>query len=364
MVTLPPRNICEGRTQGMLVVRKHLLEALRAERRALPVHVKAGQSSTEELQVLLRALVKGEGEGKESTGEDHERQRGALRHRALMELVTAVSVVLDRSHTERWEVRPSPRSPFGRHPRQSPPNEISRCPRLAWSSLWQALGSTERMIAQSADGDSEDVASALVDVLKQVTSTSSSALTVDDAVALLVGTYALLGASGEAAARADNHGSPFTFAQELALQDALAEAVVLRRPAAPAPAWLAGLQFDTASSWPPREDDGTQGDAQFDAVQLRLEVKDRVEAAFERLRSSAAARTRLQPSLRSCAKPLLRQLVEALAAKADLPDVTHAPPVSLGGFLKSGLGRIGMKVVQELWALSEAKVVGTGRGCE
>ena len=223
------------------------------------------------------------------------------------------------------------------------------------------------MIAQSADGDSEDVASALVDVLKQAASASSSStLTVDDAVALLVGTYALLGASGEAAARADNHGSPFSFAQERTLQDALAEAVVLRRPAAPAPPWLAGLQFDSHSSCSPRDDDGEQSDAQYDAVQLRLEVKDRVEAAFERLRASATARARLQPSLRSCAKPLLRQLAEALAAKADLPDVTHAPPVSLGGFLKSGLGRIGMKVVRELklWAVERSKSRGEGRRCE
>jgi hypothetical protein len=219
------------------------------------------------------------------------------------------------------------------------------------------------MIAQSADGDSEDVASALVDVLKQAASASSSTLTVDDAVALLVGAHAILGASGEAAARADNHGSPFTLVQERALQDALAEAVVLQRPAAPTPPWLAVVQFDSGSS-SSRDDDGGQGDAQYDAVQLRLEVKDRVEAAFQRLRSSAAARARLHPSLRSCAKPLLRQLAEALATKADLPDVMHAPPVSLGGFLKSGLGRIGMKVVRRrnLWAVvSSKKVVDTGR---
>jgi hypothetical protein len=117
------------------VVRKHLLEALRAERRALPVQVKAGQSSAEELQILLRALVVGEGEGEgkgegegvtgDGQAEGHKRRRGALRHRALTELVAAVSVVLDRSHTERWEVRPCPRSPFDHSPRSTPPNEIS-----------------------------------------------------------------------------------------------------------------------------------------------------------------------------------------------------------------------------------------------
>jgi hypothetical protein len=88
-------------------VRKQLLEALRAEKIALPVPVKAGQSSVEELQVLLRALVgaeaaAGEGKGKRAGGEGH--ARALLRHRALRELVAAVCAVLDRSHDEHWEV--------------------------------------------------------------------------------------------------------------------------------------------------------------------------------------------------------------------------------------------------------------------
>lgn len=40
-------------------------------------------------------------------------------------------------------------------------------------------------------------------------------------------------------------------------------------------------------------------------------------------------------------------MVAQVLEKADLPDVTHAP-ASLGGFLKSGLGRFGLQVVRQV----------------
>jgi hypothetical protein len=63
------------------------------------------------------------------------------------------------------------------------------------------------MLAQC--GDSADAASALVDVLKQAAA-ATGPVTLNDAVALLVGTHALLGST---AAAAGSRGSPFTLPQ-------------------------------------------------------------------------------------------------------------------------------------------------------
>jgi hypothetical protein len=67
--------------------------------------------------------------------------------------------------------------------------------------------------------------------------------------------------------------------QERALQDALAEAVV-RRPPSPAPPWLAGVRFDSKEE----EEEEEGSDAQYDAVQLRLEVRGGCESVRRWLR--------------------------------------------------------------------------------
>eukprot|EP00976_Prorocentrum_cordatum_P099557 1191885-Prorocentrum_minimum.AAC.2 len=123
-------------------------------------------------------------------------------------------------------------------------------------------------------------------------------------------------------------------------------------------------------------------------MQLRLEVKDRVDEVFRRLSEVSRARQKCK-DFQSLAQPLLTQASEEcpkavgllgrglahveglvlwlhlchagarsrrgscyicvtqvaarIVQKADMPDVVHAP-ASLGGFLKSGLGRFGLQV--------------------
>eukprot|EP00854_Cymbomonas_tetramitiformis_P000546 gene546-938_t len=120
-------------------------------------------------------------------------------------------------------------------------------------------------------------------------------------------------------------------------------------------------------------EDDESGDPGYEAHQLRLQVQGRVEELFRRLEDVAGARQNLKEFrlLDASASggedgggavPLLTQVLSKIVQRADISDMVHATG-SLGGFLKTGLGRFGLQTLsaaERLMTLTAAN--GTGGG--
>lgn len=122
------------------------------------------------------------------------------------------------------------------------------------------------------------------------------------------------------------------------------------------------------ADWGVDEDDppGPASDEEaYDEVRLRLEVKDRVEEVFSKLRLVAAARQRLHGfryldqapgALGATTTGLLKQLVAKICAREEIPGLEHAAS-AVKKLLQTGLGRFGFQNFQSGPKPGDCKVV-------
>jgi hypothetical protein len=111
---------------------------------------------------------------------------------------------------------------------------------------------------------------------------------------------------------------------------------------------------------------GAPGDeAAYDEVRLRLEVKDRVEELFGKLRLISTARQKLHGfqyldqgsrGLGATCTGLLRQLVARICAREEVPGLEHASS-AVKKLLQTGLGKFGFQNFQSSPKPGEQKVV-------
>eukprot|EP00898_Chlorokybus_atmophyticus_P004499 jgi/Chlat1/504/Chrsp103S01100 len=182
-----------------------------------------------------------------------------------------------------------------------------------------ALARAERLLKVTAGAPQHSLSLQLGDLLRQ-SHDSTSGITLQDALLLLAVGYGL----NPRPASPEN--ALYIEQEEADLQDAIVDTIL---HVSPAPSFAANLP------------QGSEG---------RRVLRERVQQRVQRIRALTASRDRLrdfsamQPDGYG-PMPLLRQLGSKLHRQADLTDVVHAPS-SIGGFLKSGLGRFGLAQVK------------------
>lgn len=244
-----------------------------------------------------------------------------------------------------------------------------------WSQ-WEALASSERILRLSVDDGSQSVALQLRDMVQQTT--HDSMLDLSNVLTLAIVGYAL---AGETTPKVPS-GGPFAWEEEAVLKESLMD-TILQGPSHGADlGFLRGLERAFESHWQrlagsstkdtTREtsinkndtdaddewgewegvEENTEEDDEYGEVQLKLELKDRLEEVMSMLHRVAAARARLPLPLRSseeqfAAMPsgLLLRLFSLTLAKLDIPGLTHHSS-TVGRLFKSGLGRFGIGQVR------------------
>eukprot|EP00850_Spirogloea_muscicola_P015442 SM000118S25585 [mRNA] locus=s118:102485:107195:- [translate_table: standard] len=280
-----------GMKEGLLLLRQWLEEALRAEKVAIPSdQLRLGPPSAKDLLALVDLLTS--------------QLKVALRHRAVIQLAAAAAVALEPPAGPRWE----------------------------------ALQGAERILSVSAALPGQSLPLQLKDiVLRSARQRGQSLIGLQEALGVTL-------FSCDSTFPVSNHVSQqqsSTSKDEYELKEALVDAIMLVPPARPLNL-LAGLESLLERGW--LKKDQFDGDATYPAVQAKLELRDRVEELFQRFSSIGAMQSRAGgvAEERSLSSPLLHQLADSILTNTHFPGLQHVSDFGVGGFLKSGLGRLGL----------------------
>ncbi|KAI5065162.1 hypothetical protein GOP47_0019857 [Adiantum capillus-veneris] len=284
------------------------------------------------------------------------------------------------------------------------------------SSKWDGLLNAERVLLMSVGDSNQSIASQICDVVYQSIDKGHSRnqalsqpkaqklFTLRDALTLAIVGYALAGHSFENSFAE----GPFSREEEEQLKQAVVDAILqgseerlgflqgledslaLHRqrevPELSATSESRGgeaamvkneeLQLDFSNegweAWDDEEEidmgSGEAYDGDYQRTQLRLQVRDRVEAVFGRLHRVSEARRFLQAKNKSSVfddydgfggssstrRSLIFKVLMLLFAKAEIPGMEHHASF-VGRILKSGLGRFGLRQVKP--KLSDNKLI-------
>jgi hypothetical protein len=244
-----------------------------------------------------------------------------------------------------------------------------------WSE-WEALASAERILRLTAGDGSQSLALQLRDMVQQTSSDNMLDLT--KVLTLAIVGYAL---AGETTPRIGSSG-PFAWEEEAVLKESLVDAILQGPPRGADLGFLRGLDQALDSHWHRLQSGGTESLEQnkeksiqadeewekwegvdggseegeeFNDMQLKLELRDRLQEVVNVLHRVAVARVRLPLPLRSSeeqngAMPssLLQRIFSLTFSKVDIPGLQHHSS-AVGRFFKSGLGRFGLGQVHYLY---------------
>ncbi|CAM6014712.1 unnamed protein product [Sphagnum balticum] len=306
---------------GTVLLRKWLHEAWRLEKQTIRGKGRLGTMTLTELASLRTGLAS--------------KPDMALRHLSLLQVAQAVEEALS---TARW-------------------------------SEWEALASAERILRLTAGDGSQSLALQLRDMVQQTSSDNMLDLT--KVLTLAIVGYAL---AGETTPRIGSSG-PFAWEEEAVLKESLVDAILQGPPRGADLGFLRGLDQALDSHWHRLQSGGTESLEQnkeksiqadeewekwegvdggseegeeFNDMQLKLELRDRLQEVVNVLHRVAAARARLPLPLRSSeeqngAMPssLLQRIFSLTFSKVDVPGLQHHSS-AVGRFFKSGLGRFGL----------------------
>ena len=344
----------ERRTKdGSVLVKKWLQEALRRENISVNVRARPGYATKPELQAMVKALS--------------QNQSSLLRNKGIIQLAAATAAALDESQSAKWD----------------------------------AFSSAEMMLNVSAGDTSQGLAAQISDLInksalaelqakkneKQDSSSSRGLLSFRDALLLTVVGYILAGENFPTA----GSGGPFSWQEEHFLKEAIVDAV-LENPSAGNLKFLNGLTEELESrlnrlksedtketpsddqldidaldddpwgKWGDEEDeeDNSKADESYDDMQLKLDLRDRVDSFFKFLHKLSSLRTRNVPlregSLASESsfpgdpsgnKGLLYRLITKVLSKEEIPGLEYHSS-TVGRLFKSGFGRFGLGQVSSL----------------
>lgn len=338
--------ILDRRTKdGAVLVKKWLQEALRRENITVNVKSRPGFVTKSELQLMVKALAK--------------TQSSLLRNKGIIQLAAAALVALDESNSARWE----------------------------------AFMSAERILSVVSAGDTTQSLSAQIDDLINKTAlmglhgqknkkseASKGLLSFQDALLLMISGYIL---AGENFPTSGSDG-PFSWQEEKLLKDSIVEAI-LENPSIAKLKFLHGLmeeletnlsriKFDESKETSSDQIDiddfdddqwGKWGDEEVDNknnskeqvysdMQLKLELRDRVDNLFKFLHKLSSLKSRNIPlkdgSLSSennfsgdpyASRGLLYKLLTRVLAKNDVPGLEYHSS-TVGQLFKSGFRRFGL----------------------
>lgn len=331
---------------GAVLVKKWLQEALRRENITVNMRIRPGFPTKLELQTMIKALAKS--------------QSSLVRNKGIIQLATAVLVAIDESQSARWD----------------------------------AFSSAEKMLNVSAGDTSQSLAAQIGDLINKSTLVEScrhksekmdppseGLLSFQDALLLMVVGYMLAGENFPTS----GSGGPFSWQEERFLKEAIMDAI-LENPSVSKLKFLHGLSeeleanLDRAKSgetketspdhleiddfdddqwgkWGEEDEDSGNSDNKdraYDDVQLKLELRDRVDNLFKFMHKLSGLRRKNIPLKEGAlasennflgdpyvTKGLLYRLLARVLSKHDIPGLEYHSS-TVGRLFKSGFGRFGL----------------------
>lgn len=328
--------ILDRRTKdGAVLVKKWLQESLRQENIHLNIKIRPRSISNSELQPMVKALAKS--------------QSLLLRNKGIIQLAAATLTALDELHSTRWD----------------------------------AFSSAEKILNVNAGDTSQSLASQISDLINKSAlvvlqehknskmESSQGLLSLQDALLLTIIGYMLAGQNFPTS----GSGGPFSWQEEHFMQEAILDAI-LENPSVARLKFFQGLteelqanfnrrnpdekkedsrsQLETVDfdddrweSWGDENEDTDKTKEQvYGDMQLKLELRDRVDNLFKflhklsRLRRNMPLETKLNDDTYSN-KGLLYKVLTMVLAKYDVPGLEYHSS-TVGRLFKSGFGRFGL----------------------
>lgn len=329
---------------GTILVKKWLQETLRQEKMTVNVKMHPGFAAKSDLQPMIKALTKS--------------QSCLLRNKGIIHLAAATLFALDELHSSRWDV----------------------------------FASAEKILSISAGDTSQNLAAQIGDLINKSVSVgsygqkngkmepSNSLLSFQDALLLTITGYIL---AGENFPTSGSVG-PFSWQEEHLLKEAIVDGV-LENPAIAKLKFLDGLaeeleaninkikseetkevssdqlkldEFDDDQwgNWGDEDADDTNNSKEqvYGDMQLKLELRDRVDNLFKVLHKLSSLKSKNIPlregafaldndfsSDPSTSKGLLYKLLTRVLAKYEVPGLDYHSS-TVGRLFKSGFGRFGL----------------------
>ncbi|XP_042494787.1 sec1 family domain-containing protein MIP3 isoform X1 [Macadamia integrifolia] len=325
-------SILDKRTkEGTLLIKKWLQEDLRRQKLIVDTRTRPGLTKTSELHTMVKALA--------------ENQSSLMKNRGIIQLTAAAELALSEPH----------------------------------ASHWDAFISAERILSVSAGDTSQSLSAQICDLINksvlvrsQNMESSQGLLSFQDALLLAIIGYIL---AGENFPTSGSDG-PFSWQEEHLLKESIVDAI-LENPAAAKLKFLHGIaeelecNVNKIKPEKPKEptiddfdDDqwGNWGDEDtdhnneqvYDDMQLKLELRDRVDNLFKLFHKLSSLKNR-QSMLREgplglesnyggdpyMSKGLLYRLLTMILSKFDIPGL-HYHSSTVGRIFKSGFGRFGL----------------------
>lgn len=328
---------------GAILVKKWLQETLRRENITVNVKSRPGFATKSELQPMIKALAKS--------------QPSLMRNKGIIQLAAATLVALEESHC----------------------------------ATWDAFISAEKILSASAGDTTQSLAAQIGDLVNKSalvgshgqkngkTEPSHGVLSFQDALLLTITGYIL---AGENFPTSGSDG-PFSWQEEHLLKEAIVDAI-LENPSIAKLEFLHGLKEDLEAnlnrmrsektkevssnqleiddfdddqwaSWGDEDADNYNNKEQvYGDMQLKLELRDRVDNLFRFLHKLSSLKRRNLP-LRdgtlssesnfsgdpSTSKGLLHKLLTRVLGKYDVPGLEYHSS-TVGRLFKSGFGRFGL----------------------
>ncbi|XP_010265431.1 PREDICTED: sec1 family domain-containing protein MIP3 isoform X2 [Nelumbo nucifera] len=332
--------ILDRRTkEGILLIKKWLQEIIRQKRVSANMKTRPGFTSTSELCYMVRALA--------------ENQLSLMRNRGIIQLAAASEFALSEPYSSRWD----------------------------------AFVSAEKILSISAGDTSQSLSAQIGDIINksvlltsneqnnQSMESSRSLLSFQDALLLAIIGYILAGENFPTS----GSGGPFSWQEEHFLKESIVEAII-ENPVAAKLKFLHGIEeeleanFNKIKSEKPKgepsdqsaNDDfddeqwGNWGDEDIDTnseqvygdMQLKLELRDRVDNLFKLFHKLSNLK-RKNKALRegplalesnyggNMSRGLLYKLLTIVLGKHDIPGLEYHSS-TVGRLFKSGFGRFGL----------------------
>lgn len=320
-----------GTKDGLMLIKKWLMEALQLEK--LPFPSKGRQAaSVSELHSMVQMLC--------------QHELSLIRNRGVIQLALAAEMTLQEPQSTRWD----------------------------------AFTSAERILSVTSAETTQSLASEIRDFINTSTSVEShkqGLLTFQDILLLTIIGYMLAGENFPTSIA----GGPFSWEDERSLKDVLVDSI-LERPSSVKFRFLDGLEkeleakarskdadrnkgsseptsttaddFDDQwDNWDDDDNTDNQKEEVYGDMQLKLEVRDRVDQLFKFLHNLSSMRLRNQVLGEGLAalsrfetdsysrKCLLYKLILAVLTRYDIPGLEYHSS-AVGRLFKSGLGRFGL----------------------
>ncbi|XP_057955432.1 sec1 family domain-containing protein MIP3 isoform X2 [Malania oleifera] len=338
--------ILDRRTKdGAMLVKKWLRETLRRENIIVNVNNRAGIFTKSELQPMIKALAKS--------------QFSLMKNKGIIQLAAATLYALDELHCARWD----------------------------------AFTSAERILNVSAGDTSQSLAAQIGDLINKSAlvvsqgaksgrmGSSQGLLYLQDALLLTIIGYILAGENFPTS----GSGGPFSWQEEHLLKEALVDAVLDNPPTAqlkflyglteelednlrkiksketksksPSQLQIDEFDYDQWGSWGDDDvdnDNGSDNEQVYGDMQLKLELRYRVDNLFKYLHKLSSLKRRnifsregtlafesTYDNDSSMSKGLLYKLLTRVLGKYDVPGLEYHSS-TVGRLFKSGFGRFGL----------------------